>query len=87
MSTAFREKRVLSIQSHVVAGYVGEWSAPSFSTRPFETSSLIFFPSSLGNKAASFPLQLLGWEVDAANTVEFSNHTVRLSQSRAAVAG
>ncbi|SCV71564.1 BQ2448_3152 [Microbotryum intermedium] len=44
------EKRVLSIQSHVVAGYVG-------------------------NKSASFPLQLLGWEVDAANTVEFSNHT------------
>ncbi|GAA6012226.1 hypothetical protein JCM10207_002769 [Rhodosporidiobolus poonsookiae] len=47
-----QEKRVLSIQSHVVAGYVG-------------------------NKAASFPLQLLGWEVDAALTVSFSNHTVR----------
>ena len=29
-----------------------------------------------GNKAASFPLQLLGWEVDAALTVSFSNHTV-----------
>ncbi|GAA5865232.1 hypothetical protein JCM8547_008324 [Rhodosporidiobolus lusitaniae] len=47
-----QEKRVLSIQSHVVAGYVG-------------------------NKAATFPLQLLGWEVDAALTVSFSNHTVR----------
>ncbi|GAA5883800.1 hypothetical protein JCM16303_002379 [Sporobolomyces ruberrimus] len=45
-----QEKRVLSIQSHVVAGYVG-------------------------NKAATFPLQLLGWEVDAAMTVAFSNHT------------
>lgn len=29
-----------------------------------------------GNKAATFPMQLLGWEVDNANTVEFSNHTV-----------
>lgn len=29
-----------------------------------------------GNKSATFPLQLLGWEVDAALTVEFSNHTV-----------
>ncbi|GAA5899804.1 hypothetical protein JCM6882_005439 [Rhodosporidiobolus microsporus] len=45
-----QEKRVLSIQSHVVSGYVG-------------------------NKAATFPLQLLGWEVDAALTVSFSNHT------------
>ncbi|BGO93571.1 Putative pyridoxal kinase [Rhodotorula toruloides] len=45
-----QEKRILSIQSHVVCGYVG-------------------------NKSASFPLQLLGWEVDAALTVSFSNHT------------
>lgn len=51
-----QEKRILSIQSHVVCGYVG-------------------------NKSASFPLQLLGWEVDAALTVSFSNHTVR-SNSR-----
>ncbi|KAH7326814.1 Ribokinase-like protein [Rhizoctonia solani] len=43
-------KRVLSIQSHVVHGYVG-------------------------NKAATFPLQLLGWDVDAINTVQFSNHS------------
>ncbi|KAJ1908929.1 hypothetical protein IWQ60_011450 [Tieghemiomyces parasiticus] len=42
--------RVLSIQSHVVSGYVG-------------------------NKAATFPLQLLGFDVDAINTVQFSNHT------------
>jgi len=42
--------RVLSIQSHVVCGYVG-------------------------NKAATFPLQLLGFDVDAVNTVQFSNHT------------
>ena len=44
------EKRVLSIQSHVVSGYAG-------------------------NKSATFPLQLLGFEVDAINSVQFSNHT------------
>ncbi|OWR45464.1 pyridoxal kinase [Danaus plexippus plexippus] len=42
--------RVLSIQSHVVHGYVG-------------------------NKSAVFPLQVLGFEVDAINTVQFSTHT------------
>ncbi|XP_006137992.2 pyridoxal kinase isoform X1 [Pelodiscus sinensis] len=42
--------RVLSIQSHVVRGYVG-------------------------NKAAAFPLQVLGFEVDPVNSVQFSNHT------------
>lgn len=42
--------RVLSLQSHVVHGYVG-------------------------NKSATFPLQLLGFDVDAVNTVQFSNHS------------
>lgn len=46
----FISKRVLSIQSHVVHGYVG-------------------------NRAATFPLQLNGWDVDALNSVHFSNHT------------
>ncbi|SCV01478.1 LAMI_0G11760g1_1 [Lachancea mirantina] len=41
--------KILSIQSHVVHGYVG-------------------------NKAATFPLQYKGWDVDAINTVQFSNH-------------
>lgn len=41
--------KVLSIQSHVVHGYVG-------------------------NKSATFPLQLLGFEVDALNSVQLSNH-------------
>lgn len=40
---------LLSIQSHVVHGYVG-------------------------NKAATFPLQLRGWNVDCINTTNFSNH-------------
>ena len=42
--------RVLSVQSHVVRGYVG-------------------------NRAAVFPLQLLGFEVDVINSVQFSCHT------------
>ncbi|VEU22738.1 DEKNAAC103804 [Brettanomyces naardenensis] len=45
-----RAKKVLSIQSHVVHGYVG-------------------------NKAATFPLQTLNWDVDVLNSVNFSNHT------------
>nr|AGU68093.1 pyridoxal kinase [Angomonas deanei] len=43
-------KIVLSIQSHVTHGYVG-------------------------NKAATFPLQLHGFDVDAVNTVSLSNHS------------
>ncbi|AGO10037.1 AaceriAAR047Cp [[Ashbya] aceris (nom. inval.)] len=42
-------KKLLSVQSHVVHGYVG-------------------------NKAAVFPLQCRGWDVDVVNTVQFSNH-------------
>ncbi|KAL0489347.1 pyridoxine kinase [Acrasis kona] len=42
--------RVLSIQSHVVHGYVG-------------------------NRAAVLPLQLLGYDVDFINSVQFSNHS------------
>ncbi|RDB18475.1 putative pyridoxal kinase BUD16 [Hypsizygus marmoreus] len=48
MASAAAE-RVLSIQSHVVYGYVG-------------------------GKAAVFPLQCLGFDVDVVNTVHFSNH-------------
>jgi pyridoxine kinase len=47
---ALEDKRVLSIQSHVVHGYVG-------------------------NNAAVFPLQILGYDVDTINSVQFSNHT------------
>jgi len=44
------KKTVLSVQSHVVHGYVG-------------------------NRCAVFPLQLLGFEVDFVNSVQFTNHT------------
>lgn len=43
-------KAVLSIQSHVAYGHVG-------------------------NKAATFPLQSMGYDVWPVNTVQFSNHT------------
>lgn len=43
-------RRVLSIQSHVTSGYVG-------------------------NRAAVFPLQLLGYDVDVLNSCLLSNHT------------
>ncbi|XP_065203585.1 pyridoxal kinase-like isoform X2 [Planococcus citri] len=50
--------RVLSIQSHVVYGYVG-------------------------NKCATFPLQLLGFDVDAINSVQLSNRPgYRVSQGQ-----
>lgn len=70
-----QEKRVLSIQSHVVAGYVGK---PAVHPSPSLPAAAELIPLGLipiGNKAATFPLQLLGWEVDAAMTVAFSNHT------------
>ncbi|KAL3234344.1 putative pyridoxal kinase BUD17 [Nakaseomyces bracarensis] len=41
--------KILTIQSHVVHGYVG-------------------------NRVATFPLQYRGWDVDALNTVQYSNH-------------
>ena len=50
MPTLQHPCRILSIQSHVVSGHVG-------------------------NKAAIFPLQLLGYDVDFINSVQFSNHT------------
>ncbi|HVJ66268.1 MAG TPA: pyridoxal kinase PdxY [Bdellovibrionota bacterium] len=42
--------QILSVQSHVCYGYVG-------------------------NRAASFPLQRMGFDVNAVNTVQFSNHS------------
>ena len=39
-------------------------------------SNVTYLPSAdVGNKAAVFPLQLLGFEVDVINSVHFSNHT------------
>jgi len=29
----------------------------------------------IGNRAATFPLQTLGYDVDVVNTVQFANHT------------
>jgi pyridoxine kinase len=38
-------------------------------------SQLFPYTTDVGNKAAVFPLQLLGFEVDVVNSVHFSNHT------------
>jgi pyridoxal/pyridoxine/pyridoxamine kinase len=35
----------------------------------------VSFQGYVGNKAAVFPLQLLGFDVDPINSVHFSNHT------------
>lgn len=35
-----------------------------------------------GNKSAVFPLQLLGFDVDPINSVQFSNHTGEISRSQ-----
>jgi len=48
-AAAVAERRVLSVQSHVVHGYVG-------------------------NKCATFSLQVLGFDVDAIHTVSYSTH-------------
>ena len=29
----------------------------------------------VGNKASTFPLQCVGWDVDCINSVQYSNHT------------
>ena len=59
--------RVLSIQSHVVSGYVGEHLSVYPTPAPWSNRA--------GNRAATFPLQTLGYDVDVINTVQFSNHT------------
>lgn len=61
-------KRVLSIQSHVVHGYVGN-NAASF---PLQVSSYLEVPLHL---TVYFNIQVLGYEVDTINSVQFSNHT------------
>ncbi|KAK0555070.1 putative pyridoxal kinase [Tilletia horrida] len=50
MASVESERKLLTVQSHVVSGYAG-------------------------NRSATFPLQVLGWDVDVVNTVHFSNHT------------
>ncbi|KPM07131.1 pyridoxal kinase-like protein [Sarcoptes scabiei] len=50
------------------------------STRPIEIPRVLSIQSHVvsgycGNKSAVFPLQLLGFEVDFINSVQFSNHT------------
>lgn len=61
--------RILSVQSHVVSGYVGEYHGVVLALYG------LVLTSRAGNRAATFPLQTLGYDVDVINTVQFSNHT------------
>lgn len=71
-STNQLKRRVLSIQSHVVHGYVGNKSA----TFPLQVSKYCnnIYMKSL-NKLYIYLVKVLGFEVDAINSVQFSNHT------------
>lgn len=72
-----RPKRVLSIQSHVVSGCKFGFAFINNSIcfhRIIEALTTFQFVD-VGNKAAVFPLQLLGFDVDVVNSVHFSNHT------------
>lgn len=68
-------RRVLAIQSHVVHGYVGNKSA----TFPLQVGSVWpDFSRRLRNSQFGLLfliLQVLGFDVDAINSVHFSNHT------------
>ncbi len=77
--------RVLSIQSHVTSGYVGtllvislvcEANNPVNRKQGYDTfrylSSWLVQRASI--TAATFPLQVLGYDVDAVNTVQYTNH-------------
>ena len=75
MSKSGREdlRRVLSVQSHVVHGYVGNKAATfplqvSYGLLPFGSSPLTVF-SIFGS------LKVLGYDVDVLNSVQYSNHT------------
>lgn len=82
--TILPNRRVLAIQSHVVHGYVGNKSA----TFPLQVCvfyfSLIYLRymlkcSSITDFYRGFfffkRMQVLGFDVDAINSVHFSNHT------------
>jgi hypothetical protein len=72
-----QERRVLSVQSHVVSGYVGTLISPLLvASSSCRVPQLISCSRLTGNKAAVFALQILGYEVDPVLTVSFSNHTV-----------
>ena len=67
-------KRVLSVQSHVVHGYVGNKAAT------FPLQVLKFWSPGRGSMIYCLlfifgSLKVLGYDVDVINSVQFSNHT------------
>ena len=83
---AANAERVLSIQSHVVHGYVGNKCATfplqvcfnayllTFCTVRLKTNSFKQLKR-VREKHFCFLTKVLGFEVDAINSVQFSNHT------------
>ncbi len=73
--------RVLSIQSHVVSGCKYLLLRDGYRILLLVPKSFLCIMirlcarADVGNKAAVFPLQLLGFDVDIINSVQFSNHT------------
>jgi len=77
LDMATRSPRVLSIQSHVVSGYVGNKCAtfPLQVAHIFPQLMLIFYSFYLFHAHFTFMFQVLGFDVDVINSVQFSNHT------------
>lgn len=75
ISSGYHNQRVLSIQSHVVSGC--EYCVKLLLGNMFFLIIILLCQlfTDVGNKAAVFPLQLLGFDVDTINSVQFSNHT------------
>lgn len=72
-TTIMPNRRVLAIQSHVVHGYVGNKSA----TFPLQVCLFVVIYKCTWNNRQSLSecVQVLGFDVDAINSVHFSNHT------------
>ncbi|XP_024031888.1 pyridoxal kinase isoform X2 [Morus notabilis] len=68
-------------ESHIFLSGISEMAPPILSLAlPSETGRVLSIQSHtvqgyVGNKSAVFPLQLLGYDVDPINSVQFSNHT------------
>ena len=69
------ERRVLSIQSHVVHGYVGN-NAAVFPLQVRSSTFVLSVVFSVGCfRLMPSLFQVLGCDVDTINSVQFSNHT------------
>lgn len=63
--------KILSIQSHVVHGYVGNRAA----VFPLQVKEILLYLRFQSSKRYFSADKLLGFDVDFINSVQFSNHT------------